>query len=211
MYKARCYIPVMYSKASHGTVLSSQNIFIVFNAHSRSLSLNSYGMFHPKGPNFFLSWITAWKKHIPKIIFLQFDPRAENQIILIYNNKESPIDPEIQKPIIPREKSSRCPKIYGLPKIHKPEVPLRPLVSSIGSPTQALARYLVTQLQPYVEQAKSYVRNSSHFIELIKKQQLDKDDMMVSFDVVSLFPQVPVGEALTIIQTKYKFILLGGN
>ena len=72
-------------------------------------------------------------------------------------------------------------------------------MSSIGSPKQALARYLDTQLQPYIEQAKSYVRNASHFIEQIKKQQLDKDDMMVNFDVVSLFNQVPVEEALTII------------
>ena len=28
-----------------------------------------------------------------------------------------------------------CPKIYGLPRIHKPDVPLRPIVASQGSPT----------------------------------------------------------------------------
>ena len=30
---------------------------------------------------------------------------------------------------------SATPQLYGLPKIHKPEVPLRPIVSSIDSPT----------------------------------------------------------------------------
>ncbi|KAK9402181.1 hypothetical protein NXF25_010537 [Crotalus adamanteus] len=33
--------------------------------------------------------------------------------------KASPTSEEIQQRIIPREKSSRCPKLYGLPKIHK--------------------------------------------------------------------------------------------
>ena len=33
---------------------------------SRSESLNSYGMFQPSRPYFFLSWMTALKKHSPK-------------------------------------------------------------------------------------------------------------------------------------------------
>ena len=37
---------------------------------------------------------------------------------------------------------STTPQLYGLPKIHKPEVPLRPIVSSIGSPTYNLAKFL---------------------------------------------------------------------
>ena len=35
----------------------------------KSDSLNSYGIFHPKGPNFLLSWTNAWKKHRPNNIF----------------------------------------------------------------------------------------------------------------------------------------------
>jgi hypothetical protein len=31
----------------------------------KSISLNSYGMFHPRGPNVRRSWTTAWKKHSP--------------------------------------------------------------------------------------------------------------------------------------------------
>lgn len=69
----------MYSEATHGIEASAQNIFIVFRAHSQSVSLNSYVTFHPSGPNFFLSWITAWKKHIPKIIFLQWGPSAAKE------------------------------------------------------------------------------------------------------------------------------------
>ncbi|GLV46112.1 hypothetical protein CBL_07179 [Carabus blaptoides fortunei] len=40
----------------------------------------------------------------------------------------APLDEEM-KITIPREKSAKCPKIYGLPKSHKPVIPLRPIVS----------------------------------------------------------------------------------
>jgi hypothetical protein len=46
-----------------------------------------------------------------------------------------------------RPSATVCPKFYGLPKIHKPNVPLRPIVASIGSPTYALAKYLAEILK----------------------------------------------------------------
>ena len=118
-------------------------------------------------------------------------------------NKSS-MEEETKKKVIPREKSSMCPKLYGLPKVHKTGAPLRPIVSSIGSPTNALAKHLASILQPHVEKAASYVKNSQHFIDLIKNIRLEENDILVSFDVTSLFTQVPVDEALSIIEAKYK-------
>ena len=34
------------------------------------------------------------------------------------------------------------PRFYGLPKIHKSNIPLRPIVSSIGNITQEISKYL---------------------------------------------------------------------
>ena len=34
------------------------------------------------------------------------------------------------------------PKLYGLPKLHKPGFPMRPIVSFCGSPTYQLSKYL---------------------------------------------------------------------
>ena len=43
------------------------------------------------------------------------------------------------------------PKLYGLLKLHKPNVPVRPIVSFCGSPTHQLSKYLTTILQPLTE------------------------------------------------------------
>ncbi|XP_026747573.1 uncharacterized protein LOC113508689 [Trichoplusia ni] len=98
------------------------------------------------------------------------------------------------------------PKIYGLPKIHKSNWPLRPIVSQIDAPTYKLSRHLATLLQPHTGKTSSYVRDSRHFVELLEGIQLQDTDIMVSFDITSLFTNVPVDEVIQIITT-----LLGGT
>ena len=43
-----------------------------------------------------------------------------------------------------------CPRFYGLPKIHKPGIPLRPNVSFVNSPTYAISGHLARILSPVV-------------------------------------------------------------
>ncbi|XP_046384847.1 uncharacterized protein LOC124155175 [Ischnura elegans] len=96
------------------------------------------------------------------------------------------------------EPAPKPPRLYGLPKVHKEGFPLRPIVSAIDSPTHNLARYLAKQLQPFSGRTPTYVRNSAHFIELIKELRVSDTDMLVSFDVESLFTNIPIEEAVEI-------------
>jgi hypothetical protein len=43
---------------------------------------------------------------------------------------------------------STPPHLYGIPKIHKSDIPLRPIVSSVGSPCCALTGFLHKMLSP---------------------------------------------------------------
>ena len=52
---------------------------------------------------------------------------------------------------------STPPQIYGLPKIHKDGIPLRPIVSAIGSPTYQLAKTLARILTPLAGKTSSYI------------------------------------------------------
>ena len=90
------------------------------------------------------------------------------------------------------------PKLYGLPKIHKSDVPLRPIVSFIGAPTYCLAKSLVGILSPLLS-LEYTVQNCSQFVRLINNFQCLSDKCLVSFDVVSLFTSISVLETLSII------------
>ncbi|CAB0008741.1 unnamed protein product, partial [Nesidiocoris tenuis] len=85
-----------------------------------------------------------------------------------------------------------APKIYGLPKCHKDGVPLRPVVSCLGSPGLALSRFVKELLAPLGTLGDFDVTNSYSFQREIVTFKLDPDEVMVSFDVVSLFTNVPL-------------------
>ena len=61
---------------------------------------------------------------------------------------------------------SLCPSFYGLPKIHKPGIPLRPVPSFVNSPTYAISGYLARILSPVV----GTVKNSCEFADFIKEK-----------------------------------------
>ncbi|XP_076247886.1 LOW QUALITY PROTEIN: uncharacterized protein LOC143187549 [Calliopsis andreniformis] len=90
--------------------------------------------------------------------------------------KQAKLPDHIQKTILPRE--PKAPRLYGLAKIHKPDIPLRPIVGTLGSPTYNLAKYLTTILKPLT------------------------GDILGSFDVQSLFTNVPIDDSIDIIKDK---------
>lgn len=72
--------------------------------------------------------------------------------------RESSLSNEFKVPVCFSE--PLVPRIYGLPKIHKEGILLRPIVSAISSPTYALAKYLTGLLKPHISQSESCIRYS---------------------------------------------------
>lgn len=99
-----------------------------------------------------------------------------------------------------------APRLYGLPKIHKEGYPLRPICSSINSPSMNLCKYIVGILKHLTQNSKYNVKDSVQFRYKIKDVTISDDEKLVSFDVVSLFPSIPVDLAVRIIEDRWQEI-----
>lgn len=97
---------------------------------------------------------------------------------------------------------AQTPRIYGLPKIHKANMPMRPIIAANGGPAHKMAAILNNRIKDLVGKTEHSIKNSTDFISKIKHLKLDQTDILVSFDVESLFTRVPVKQACQIIENK---------
>ena len=93
-------------------------------------------------------------------------------------------------------------KFYGLHKIHKPGIPLRPILSSIGAATYNTAKELAKILKPLVGMYAHHVHNTRDFVDQIKETRLKPGECITSYDVQALFTSVPVNPVLDIIKER---------
>ena len=93
---------------------------------------------------------------------------------------------------------------YGSAKIHKDGIALRPIVSTFGSAaTYRIAKRMNKILAPYAREADSHITNIKDFIKKIEDVIIEDDEVMVSFDIKSLFTSVPIDEATKAIEEIY--------
>ena len=97
-----------------------------------------------------------------------------------------------------RVSGSRPGILYGLPKIHKPNNPLRPIISTIGTFSYKLAKYLVPIVDPLTRNEYT-IENATELVKQLCSLQLPHSVVMASFDVESLFTNVPLSETTDIV------------
>lgn len=117
---------------------------------------------------------------------------------LIKSNK---LDPQLGKSL--KCNNGIFPKMYFLPKIHKKEIPLRPILCFVGSPTYNLSKHLSSLLTYCFDKDETYVKNSFEFVQFIKNFQLPDNYVLISLDVVNLFTNIPVDLTITHIKQSW--------
>ena len=138
----------------------------------------------------------------PTYRVLPSDPttKQKNKLIAILKNikSEGGINDNIYRKLYPT--GAGTPKYYGLPKVHKKDVPLRPIISSRGAATYESAKELAIILKPLVGKSPHHVHNTQDFIHSIKDIKIQDHQCMMSYDVHSLFTSIPIDPAISIIR-----------
>ena len=75
------------------------------------------------------------------------------------------------------------PKFYGLPKIHKKNILLRPIVSNIGSVSYGVAKELARIIKPLMGCSQHHVNNSKQFADEMKEIKLEEGEYITLYDV----------------------------
>ncbi|OXA46730.1 putative nicotine oxidoreductase [Folsomia candida] len=140
----------------------------------------------------------------PTYQVLNYDPthRLEQKIKTLCKNlqKLKHISENEYKSIAPS--NTKCPNFYGLPKIHKRNVPLRPIVDFRNSPAYKLSFFLNKILKPITNNFPTKLNNSYEFATEIKNLIVPDDYELVSFDVTSLCTKVPISDILEYIEER---------
>lgn len=74
----------------------------------------------------------------------------------------------------------------GLPKIHKDNIPLCPILSHVGTSTYNLSNFLSQAISKILDKSQYHVTDSWEFYNFIIKQIVPTNHIWVSFDFISL-------------------------
>lgn len=96
----------------------------------------------------------------------------------------------------------KTPRLYLLPKIHKPGNPGRPVVSSIGCHTERISQYVDYHLQPLNKSLPSYVQDTTDFLKKLEAlPEVPEGSILVTMDVRSLYTNVPNNEGIDAVKS----------
>ena len=87
--------------------------------------------------------------------------------------------------------------MYGLPKTRKESIPIRPILSMIGSSQHEIAKWLAEILVPFLNYTPHIVKDSFTFANFIQDCNLEPaKSFLCSFDISNLFTNVPLDETI---------------
>ena len=76
---------------------------------------------------------------------------------------------------------------------------MRATVLTNGTLHEGIPQYLVELIQPTLNKSKYKITNSSSFVNEAKNWLVKRDKVQVSYDIVNLYPSVPINKALDVL------------
>ena len=95
--------------------------------------------------------------------------------------------------------SSRTAELYGLPKNHKVDIPLRPIVSACGDPLDKLTWFLERIISQLLTFVPAHLKNTYDFLNRLNQTfpaGIPVDSILFTVDVANLYGNIPIEEAI---------------
>ena len=102
------------------------------------------------------------------------------------------------------KKPPRIPEFYTLTKIHKNTPVGRSIVSGSSGPTERISSFVDSLLQPSAQKQESYLNDTTHFINFIENTPLPDGAVLATFDVCSLYTNIPQEEGIEVVCQYYQ-------
>jgi len=137
-------------------------------------------------------------------VALDRDP-TEDMIIKVNNRVEKAnVDGSISDKTLEYllvNSTARAGRFYLLPKLHKRGCPGRPVISGCNTPTERISEFVDHHLKPLVASIPSYVKDTNDFLHKLNDiGTLPQNALLVTIDVVGLYPHIPHNEGLDAIR-----------
>ena len=98
-----------------------------------------------------------------------------------------------------RPTAAQRPRMYGLPKIHEKDVPLRPILSMTGSAQHQLAQWLTLVIDSVLSLYSIHcISDFFTFADKVRTFNFSPSVFLCSYDICSLFTNVPLAEIIEI-------------
>ena len=105
--------------------------------------------------------------------------------------------------LIPKN-SCRLGKFRILAKLHKSKFGIRPIINSIGHPTDGLSKFVDLFLQPFVKNSESYLKDSQNLLQKCNKVEVKENYYIYSCDFEGLYTNINTKEAIQLITDYFK-------
>jgi len=121
----------------------------------------------------------------------------------LHNGKQ--IGKYLRHLITPPKEKHNVPLFYGIPKIHKEPVKMRPIIPCHSTVQNPAARYVSKILKPIIQLAPSIIHGTKDLAIKLSKIQLSmsRKFYLITRDAAAYYPSIPIEKCINIVGAFY--------
>jgi hypothetical protein len=101
------------------------------------------------------------------------------------------------------QKKPSQPALKARLKLHKADIPIRPVINNRSAPSYKLTKHLTKILNQYITLNNHYkVTNSTNLAHDLTNLKIHENHTMITFDIKDLYVNIPIHETLNILKIK---------